>query len=83
MTGVPCPFCGLTRATVAAVHGHLAAALSYNPAVVVVLGVVVVLMVRPNAVMRARLPVWAVLGGLGALWCWNIGFNPTFNQLLR
>ncbi len=36
-TGVPCPFCGMTRAVVAAVHGHLGTSLSFNPGGVVVL----------------------------------------------
>jgi len=26
--------------------------------------------------------VWAISAALGALWVWNIGFNPTFHQYL-
>jgi hypothetical protein len=31
LTGVPCPFCGMTTATVAITHGNWAAALAANP----------------------------------------------------
>jgi hypothetical protein len=31
LTGVPCPFCGMTTATVAITHGHWAAADAANP----------------------------------------------------
>jgi hypothetical protein len=31
LTGVPCPFCGLTTGVVSTSHGHVAAGLSANP----------------------------------------------------
>jgi hypothetical protein len=81
-TGIPCPFCGMTRAVVAAVHGHLGAALAFNPGGLVVLLLALVAIARPAWLRRAVAPPWILLAGLGALWVWNIGFNPTFHQLL-
>jgi hypothetical protein len=81
-TGLPCPFCGMTRSVVATMHGHLATALSFNPGGIVVVVLALVAIVRPAWLARVRTPVWVVLAILGALWIWNIGFNPTFNQLL-
>jgi hypothetical protein len=78
-TGVPCPFCGMTRACVAAVQGQLGRALAYNPGAVVLLAIAAVLLLRPAVVLRIRPPVWLVWVGLGALWVWNVGFNPTFD----
>ena len=80
-TGVPCPFCGMTRAVVAAVHGHLGTSLAFNPGGIVVLRSRSSRSSGPLADAHPR----AGLGGargLGALWLWNIGFNPTFHQLL-
>jgi hypothetical protein len=81
-TGIPCPFCGMTRAVVAAVHGHLGSSLAFNPGGIVVLLLAVVALVRPAWLSRIHAPFWSVLAVIGALWLWNIGFNPTFHQLL-
>ena len=81
-TGVPCPLCGMTRAVVAAVHGHIATSLAFNPGGILVLAVAVLAVVRPTWAARARVPIWSIFAVLGALWLWNIGFNPTFHQLL-
>ena len=40
LTGVPCPFCGMTRATIALGHGDLHAALGFHPLAPVVLALV-------------------------------------------
>ena len=82
LTGIPCPFCGMTRACVAAVHGHLGASLAFNPAGLLVLAIAAIALVRPVLLRRIVPPLWLVAAGLGALWIWNIGFNPTFHQLL-
>jgi hypothetical protein len=81
-TGVPCPFCGMTRACVAAVHGHLTRSLAFNPAGILVIALGALMLVRPSWIRSLRPPAWTVWVALGVLWLWNIGFNPTFHQLL-
>jgi hypothetical protein len=63
--GVPCPGCGLTRATLALLHGDLAGALHFHPLVFVlaplfayVLGVSLVDYVRGTPSAPARLTAW-------------------------
>ena len=82
ITGIPCPLCGMTRACVAAVHGHLATSLAFNPAGVLVLIAAFTAIVRPQLLTRIHVPTWAVVLTFGALWVWNLGFNPTFHQYL-
>lgn len=82
VTGIPCPFCGMTRAVVAAAHGHLGASLAFNPGGIFVLALAVVAIFRPAWLARLQVPTWSLFSILGLLWVWNIGFNPTFHQLL-
>jgi hypothetical protein len=82
LTGIPCPLCGMTRAVVAAAHGHLSASLAFNPGGIFVLALAVVAILRPAWPARLQVPTWSLFSILGVLWVWNIGFNPTFHQLL-
>ena len=82
ITGIPCPLCGMTRACVAALHGHLGASLVFNPVGVLVVVAAVLAVLRPQVISRIRIPMWTVVVALGVMWLWNVGFNPTFHQLL-
>jgi len=82
LTGIPCPLCGMTRACLAAVHGHLGQSLAFNPAGILILVLAAVVLVRPSFVRNLRIPMWTLWAAAGALWLWNIGFNPTFHQFL-
>ena len=82
LTGVPCPLCGMTRAIVAAVHGHVGESLAFNPGGFIVLALALVAILRPAWLARLQLPTWSIFAIVGALWAWNVGFNPTFHQLL-
>jgi hypothetical protein len=82
VTGIPCPFCGMTRAVVAAAHGHLGASLAFNPGGIFVLALAVVVIFRPASLARLQVPTGSLFSILALLWVWNIGFNPTFHQLL-
>jgi hypothetical protein len=81
-TGIPCPLCGMTRACAAAVHGHLATSVAFNPAGVLLVFAAIVAVVRPQLLTRVSVPMWVVVIAFAAMWVWNIGFNPTFHQLL-
>ena len=82
ITGIPCPFCGMTRACVAAVHGHIGASLSFNPGGVLIVLLAITALLRPQVLVRLRPSAWLFGVVLAALWLWNVGFNPTFHQLL-
>ena len=82
ITGIPCPLCGMTRACVAAMHGHIGASLAFNPAGVLVIAIAVALLIRPAFLRVLSRPAWFWIAAFGALWIWNVGFNPTFHQLL-
>lgn len=68
LTGLDCPLCGATRATLSLVQGHLATAIDHNALYVLSLPVVVVLGLlwvvfrwRPPLLERAAVR-WALVG---------------------
>jgi hypothetical protein len=71
ITGIPCPFCGMTTSVTAAVHGHLGDALAANP-----LGIVAVVLAAAAWVIprrrRVRVPDFAVYAALAAAWAWEL-----------
>jgi Protein of unknown function (DUF2752) len=77
LTGVPCPLCGMTRAVVAVMHGHLLESLRFNPAGVLVVLLAIALLAGLR-LDRVRIPPWLVVSFVALLWAWNAGFNPTF-----
>jgi Protein of unknown function (DUF2752) len=71
MTGVPCPFCGMTRGVTDAVHGDVATAALLNPGSVVLVVAAVVLLV----VWRRRtvsFPAWLPYALVAALWAFQL-----------
>src|SRR6185436_12413139 len=60
LTGIPCPFCGMTRSVVAAAHGHLLESLAFNPLGIAVLAFGIAALVRPS-LLRTTPPTWVVL----------------------
>ncbi|MET0628520.1 MAG: DUF2752 domain-containing protein [Acidimicrobiia bacterium] len=70
-TGVPCPFCGMTRGVGRLVDGDLGGALSLNPgSVLLVLGAVALLLFVRRATIRV--PAWAPLLVLAAMWSFQL-----------
>jgi len=64
LTGVPCPFCGMTRGTLAILHGDLFRSLALNPGVVLAVLVVLYLLWRRPPLRVATWLPWAVFAGL-------------------
>lgn len=71
VTGIPCPLCGSTRGVIAAIHGDLGAAITLNPASVLALVLVVLLLVAWK-VERVRIPVWTIVAVVAALWAYQL-----------
>nr|HEX4319116.1 DUF2752 domain-containing protein [Kofleriaceae bacterium] len=72
VTGIDCPFCGMTHATVALGRGDWSGALHAHPLAPLVLGGMLVLMAmivvgRSDAVMRGR-RIYVLLGAIAAIW---------------
>lgn len=71
-TGVDCPFCGMTRATLAMGGGDFGRALHFHPlAPLVVLGVLallgIVVIGRSDALLEGKRP-YLLLGSIMAIW---------------
>jgi hypothetical protein len=71
-TGIDCPFCGMTRATLALGHGDLRGALGFHPfAPFVLVGVVILLAIvvsgRAGVLLNGRRP-YLLLGAIFAMW---------------
>jgi hypothetical protein len=60
--GIPCPGCGLTRATLALLHGDLAAALRFHPLVFVLAPIYLGLLATVAIGYVRGAPVWATVG---------------------
>ncbi|HKA92485.1 MAG TPA: DUF2752 domain-containing protein [Acidimicrobiia bacterium] len=71
VTGVPCPFCGMTRGVTALVHGQVSAAFSYNPGAFLVVAMALVLLVAWRW-QRVRIPMWSVFVFFAALWAFQL-----------
>jgi hypothetical protein len=71
LTGIPCPFCGMTRGVTALVHGHLSAAFGFNPGAFLVVAAAIVLLVAWRW-QRVRIPVWAVFLFFALLWSYQL-----------
>jgi len=70
LTGVPCPFCGMTTSVTATVELDPAAAVAANPGgpVLVILAVAILLGPARRLVVRSGLVYFA----LAALWLWEL-----------
>lgn len=71
ITGVPCPFCGLTTAVERGLTGRVVASLGANPLGLVAIVVAIVLvMVRRAGIVR--IPLAVVVPVLLGAWAWEL-----------
>jgi hypothetical protein len=71
LTGVPCPFCGMTRSVTALVHGDVGASLVWNPGGMMVVALAVALLVLWR-IHRVTIPAWALAVFFGVLWAYQL-----------
>jgi hypothetical protein len=77
LTGVPCPFCGMTTGVVSTVHGDLSAAIAANPAApLLVLAVIAAWVLwavgRRGPLVPRRLAGPAAVTAVGAVWVYQL-----------
>jgi hypothetical protein len=71
VTGIPCPFCGMTRGVTAIVHGNFSAAFGFNPGAFLVVAMAIVVLVAWRW-QRVRIPMWAVFVFFAVLWAYQL-----------
>ena len=70
LTGIPCPFCGMTTSVEAGVRLHLGRAFAANPGGLAAVAIAVVLLLARPA--RIRVPAALPLLGLAGLWLFEL-----------
>lgn len=73
IVGIDCPGCGLTRSFISLAHGRLDASLAFNPAGILIFGVVLFQIPYRTAQLwrlRRGLPAWNL--NLPSLWIWGL-----------
>jgi hypothetical protein len=71
VTGVPCPFCGLTTSVKGVCTGHLRAGVTANPFGLLAVGVALFLVLRPR-VRTVTVPVLCLATLAAASWGWEL-----------
>ena len=71
VTGVPCPFCGMTRGVIALAHGDLFSSLTFNPGAVVIVALAVAILVAWR-VQRVAMPTWTIVSFFVLLWAYQL-----------
>jgi hypothetical protein len=71
ITGVPCPFCGMTRGITDAVRGHVASAVSLNPGSVLLVLAAIALVVAWRR-RTVTFPAWLPYALVAALWAFQL-----------
>jgi len=71
VTGIPCPFCGMTRGVTAIVHADFSAAFGFNPGAFLVVAMTIVLLVAWRW-QRVKIPMWAVFLFFAVLWAYQL-----------
>jgi hypothetical protein len=70
VTGVPCPFCGMTTSVEATMHLRFGDAMAATPAGIVAVIIAIALLIRrPKAV---RVPLVLVFGVLALMWAFQL-----------
>ena len=70
ITGVPCPFCGMTTSVEATVHFRLADAMTATPAGVIAVALALLLLVKRPKMVRLAWPV--VVAVLALMWAFQL-----------